>query len=176
MHRLRHAHRTALLLSTSLACISLALIICVAPLLPTPDRSANIRLGLVLALACEVALDSALLLVAGVVWLRRQSRTDFLDGGDSGMFIIWKGGEKGEWRSFGTVQADFCVSLQRLIRGHLPLLLRAALGRVRRRLGTWRTLLAARRVWMWLSRRRRLEQREVRRRARRRRQLLAPGK
>lgn len=72
--RLRTAFLLAIATSVCLVITSAMIILSVAPLLPTPDGSANLRLGLILALACSATLSSALLAATEVVNYRNHTR------------------------------------------------------------------------------------------------------
>ncbi|KAF9638750.1 hypothetical protein BFW01_g9647 [Lasiodiplodia theobromae] len=65
--RLRIAYLLTLATSISLVITSTMIIVNVGPLLPQPQRDANIRLGVILALACSATLSSALLVTTEVM-------------------------------------------------------------------------------------------------------------
>lgn len=88
--RLRIAYLLTLATSISLVITSTMIIVNVGPLLPQPQRDANIRLGVILALACSATLSSALL-VATEVMNYRYHAEHFLCVPNSGMYLLATG-------------------------------------------------------------------------------------
>ncbi|GME39545.1 hypothetical protein GTA08_BOTSDO10967 [Neofusicoccum parvum] len=72
--RLRIAFLIAIATSVCLVITSAMIILSVAPLLPTPDRKSNLRLGIILALACSATFSSTLLMAMEVINFRNHSR------------------------------------------------------------------------------------------------------
>lgn len=85
--RLRIAYLLTLATSISLVITSTMIIVNVGPLLPQPQRDANIRLGVILALACSATLSSAVL-VATEVMNYRYHAEHFLCVPNSGMYLL----------------------------------------------------------------------------------------
>lgn len=85
--RLRIAYLLTLATSISLVITSTMIIVNVGPLLPQPQRDANIRLGVILALACSATLSSALLVTTEVMNYRYHGE-HFLCVPNSGMYFL----------------------------------------------------------------------------------------
>ncbi|KAK0660702.1 hypothetical protein DIS24_g3073 [Lasiodiplodia hormozganensis] len=85
--RLRIAYLLTLATSISLVITSTMIIVNVGPLLPQPQRDANIRLGVILALACSATLSSALLVTTEVMNYRYHGE-HFLCVPNSGMYLL----------------------------------------------------------------------------------------